>query len=336
MRVIPILFFVLDLVYGQIGGAPYLKLGMDARGIAMGRSMTSLSEGPAAVYWNPAGLHTSEKLQIGFSATNMVDKSSWDQDYQTLALSVSWWRIGIGIGALQYGVTKIPEYSEDMNYLGEFDDQEMTGIFSLAFDFPGLMTIGMSGIYSQQEYVGLTQGKQNLESGLGVNFGIQLHPIPRWKNLKLGMLVNDKNSMGGADSTGIYTQAGLEWKLTPLLNKNYLSYVILSLGIEQERNYPIKLNGGAEIMMAKFSSLKLLGRLGFDDFVIEMRPLDSSLEPQEPELKRQIRRLNKKLTFGIGIENDVWHTQKMKLKFDYAIVKETFRVIHFISLGLVF
>lgn len=336
MRIALLIVIFSNLVTGQIGGSSYLKLGMDARGISMGRSLTSLAEGPSAVYWNPAGVHTTKKFKIGLIATNLLDASSWSQNYQTLAVSMSWWRVGLGFGALHYGVSEIPEYDHQMNYLGDFTDQELTGIISFAFDFPGFMTIGISGIYSQQQYSGLTQWSNNSESGWGVNFGLRIIPLPNQKNIRVGMLINNRNPVGTVDSTGLFTHLGVEWRVIPLLDQDYLSSMTITLGMEQEHNYPLKLNSGIEVMLAKFSYSRLLGRIGIDDFILEMRPLDVSLKEHAPELSKQIRRLNRKFTIGIGIEQSMPRMRNLKLVIDYAVVKETFRVIHFFTIGMDF
>jgi len=335
MRLIILFSLLLPMVFGQVGGSPYLKLGMDARGISMGRSITSLANGPSAVYWNPAGLYTSRKLEFGILTTNLIDSSPWNQDYQTIAVSVSWWRIGIGFGTLRYGVSQIPEYDYQMNYLGDFDDHELTGIISFAMDFPGLMTVGVSGIYSQQQYVGLTQWDKSLESGAGLNFGLQFYPLTTKKNIRLGMLINNRNSVGAIDSTSLFTHVGMEWKINHLFSQNFLNSMTLVIGFEQEHNFPLKLNGGAEISIANLPSSHLLGRIGFDDLVLEMRSLDTSLKTHESELSNQIRRLNLKYTFGIGLEQAIPGTKRVKVRMDYALVRETFRFIHFFTLGFI-
>lgn len=56
---------------GNLGqsGANFLQIGVDPRGSALGGAVTSVAEGAAALYWNPAGAISTQNMDLYFANT---------------------------------------------------------------------------------------------------------------------------------------------------------------------------------------------------------------------------------------------------------------------------
>ncbi|KQC10190.1 MAG: hypothetical protein APR54_00105 [Candidatus Cloacimonas sp. SDB] len=61
-------------IFPKVGtaGLQFLKLGVDARAIGMGKAYTAVTDDISSVYWNPAGLALTPKNQLLFSHTEWV------------------------------------------------------------------------------------------------------------------------------------------------------------------------------------------------------------------------------------------------------------------------
>jgi hypothetical protein len=69
---------------GQAGG--YLRLGVGARGAALGDAYAALAEGPDAGYWNPAALAWSRRPALASSLSAL----SLGRQYNTASLQLAW------------------------------------------------------------------------------------------------------------------------------------------------------------------------------------------------------------------------------------------------------
>jgi len=317
----------------QVSGAAYLKLGMDSRGIAVGRAITASAQGAAAIYWNPAGI-LNGKNRFDFKMTGLMNKSPWDQEYSTISMSYKWRRLALGGGYINYGVYDIPEYDENMGYHGDFNNHEGAGLVTLAIDFPGLVKFGITGFYLMQNYSSLVNADSlpTDRSGYGYNLGLLFNPILHYDRLVIGLLLNDNKLYTTGDASSLITDLGVRW--TAWESKEYyFNNVDLLLDFEQERNYPIKLKLGTDIQAINYRGYRLFLRLGVDDLILEMRPLSDSLAAHSPELEDQIVILNRKFMLGFGLQYKTFASANI-FSIDYAFVRERYRVLHFLSVGI--
>lgn len=329
---------------GEVSGADYLKLGMDARGIALGRAYTALASGSAAIYWNPSGLLNPEVDNTNFDIqTTYKSITPWDDSYITFAMAWRARRFALGIGYVHYGVKDIPEYDDYMNYRGKFNNLEQALLVGIALDFPGLFQIGITNIVLTQLYDGLQSSDGSQRYGWGINLGLKFRPIVSYDRLEIGVQLSDEKSsgyqdlsnvLGGEDSgdietSSIFINAGVKWEFWHRPLNNYLSSMILLTDVEQERDFPIKLKLGMEVNAVQIGMTTFFIRGGIDDWILEMRDLENyPTESKLKEFRKQIVRLNRKFTMGMGIHYKLFIV-------DYAWVRETFRNMHFITLKLV-
>lgn len=317
----------------QVSGAAYIKLGMDARGIAVGRAITAAAHGAAAVYWNPAGI-LNGKNRFDLKMTGLMNKTPWDQEYSTISMSYKWRLLALGGGYINYGVYDIPEYDENMGYYGDFNNHEGAGLATLAIDFPGLVKFGITGFYLMQNYSSLVNANSlpTDRSGYGYNLGLLFNPILHYDRLVIGLLLNDNKLYSTNDASSLITDLGVRWSAWQSKDR-YFNNVDLLLDFEQERNYPIKLKLGTDIQAVNYRGYRVFLRMGLDDLILEMRPLADSLATHSPELENQIVVLNRKFMLGFGLQYKTFASANV-FSIDYAFVRERFRVLHFLSVGI--
>lgn len=86
-------------------GANFLQLGVGARGAAMSGAIASLTEGPTAFYWNPAGAASMESFSVAASRQNL---------YEGLDITHNFIGVGLPVGAGVVGLNFISLNSGDM------------------------------------------------------------------------------------------------------------------------------------------------------------------------------------------------------------------------------
>ena len=113
--VLCLLFFVTVQVttplYGQFDNsgtsvANFLKIGVGARGQALGGAFTALVDDATALYWNPAGIARTQDYQAVFSRTNWL----LDLDLTFVGLTIpfeSFGTLGFSLNALTMGEVEI-------------------------------------------------------------------------------------------------------------------------------------------------------------------------------------------------------------------------------------
>ncbi|HKG93179.1 MAG TPA: PorV/PorQ family protein [Gemmatimonadaceae bacterium] len=84
-------------------GAEFLHLFVGARGAAMAGAVVSTVEGPTAMYWNPAGLATTEGFSIAASRENLYQGLDISHDFAGAALPVLGGVVGVHFNSLSSG-----------------------------------------------------------------------------------------------------------------------------------------------------------------------------------------------------------------------------------------
>jgi len=337
------IFILLGLViitghlHAAIGSAAYQKLGMDARGIAMGRAVSGNSFNSSAVFWNPANLIQISNFpgETFHMMANYMSFSEYDIQYISAAVARRRKRFGLGVGLMNYGVNDIDHYNASMDYLGSFDNTESSVFLGVAFRIPYVMNFGLTVQYLEQ---GFTGSHNSQSQSMGLKGGITM-PIIFYPQLVLSLAFNNRsfenfkqNQIVRDEFTRPVATAGITW-MSKTSESAYLSQFVVTSEIEQEEQFPIKLKCGLEVLIVNLSDFRLYLRGGIDDIGIETRSgdfVDTDISLDE------LNRLNMKETFGFGLvfpaapfinSNYVFH-------LDYAFVNEAFRNLHFFTMGL--
>ncbi len=189
---------------GQPG--EFMRWGVGARSLGMGRAYTSLASGCDAIIWNPAGLGGVEKWQVSFMHAIGYENSRLD--YLGFMMPIG--KIGkFGIGWLNMGVNEFD---------GRDDYNQPTGDFSFAnsaymlaygkWFWHNRFKLGLSTQFNQQK-----MDAQSASGWIGFNIGLLSKNLMR--KLKLGLSINN---------IGAQEVAGDEY---PMVVRTGLNYMIM-------------------------------------------------------------------------------------------------------------
>ncbi len=149
---------------------------LGARGVALGGAFSALADDATSIFWNPAGLtHITHQEFVGTYANLFATDIRDNQIAYALPLSprqvvaFDWYHSGFDDNVLSFGENRF-----DLAY---------------AFRFNSLLSVGATGKYVRRD---LSLDGQRVEpaagSGYGMDFGVQVSPIP---SARLGVLVQD-------------------------------------------------------------------------------------------------------------------------------------------------
>lgn len=154
-----ILMFILllsNLIFaGNDGGQPgaFIRLGIGANAIGMGKSYTAISEDASSLYWNPGASSLTEKRQI----TAMVSQPFSDFDdisynylgyIQPVDLG---YNAGIGIGIIYLNADNITKINNQMQKLGSFSNKEYALIGNYSWEMITGLSMGLNLKYVHHE-----------------------------------------------------------------------------------------------------------------------------------------------------------------------------------------
>ncbi|GBD93598.1 anaphase-promoting complex, cyclosome, subunit 3 [bacterium BMS3Abin05] len=229
---------------GQAG--EFLRYGVHARALGMGRAYTGLADGAAAIYWNPAGLATLSRE--GVSATIMLTKLYANTSYNYLGLAVP---MEIFISALSENpiLSEVRNWNIGFAYLdlnsGNFEERTDANYFTgrTFSDVQRAFYITMSRsfyLFGYQFGAGsslkfLSQNLfQNNASAAAVDFGLKFYPEFRW--FQLGVILKNFNrpdlelSSGGKNVIPFSVRSGIA--ITPQLNISWLDAMLVTADYE--------------------------------------------------------------------------------------------------------
>jgi outer membrane protein OmpA-like peptidoglycan-associated protein len=178
--------------------AAFLRVGVDARHLAMGGSGAALADNIAAGYWNPAGL----AMMRGWSFTGMTTaKLNFDRRHnyfagawggEQYAFALSWINAGTG-DILATDVSGTP--------LGEFSFNENSIVASVAAQ-AGNANVGLSGkLITQSLGADAPEGGDDSVVGYGFDIGAQVLVT---QFARLGIVIHDLfGQVGGTDTDNV-------------------------------------------------------------------------------------------------------------------------------------
>lgn len=208
------------------GAGNFLKLGADARGTAMGQSVSAFAEDASSVYWNPAGLaglaerHATLTHTILFQ-TMFEDFVAYAQPIQSILGTGGAERYrelrsnpygAVGVGALYLNSGSISEVDNTGAFTGQgFTPHDYAVIASWGASLTEFLDVGISGKYVSSS-IEATASTGAADAGTKLKF--RLGPFPA--ALALGA-----RNLGGtlkynlqADPLPLTFDAGLSLRLT--------------------------------------------------------------------------------------------------------------------------
>ncbi len=145
--------------------ALFLKISPDARGTAMGESLTALSDDVNAVHWNPAGLGFASGIQVSFTHLVWIFDTSYDYVAGSYALK------SIGTFGLSAKIMTLPdiEYRESITgpIMGKVGNGDLSIGLSYGKDLNSILplSVGLTAKYISSKYADVSG------SGIGCDIG---------------------------------------------------------------------------------------------------------------------------------------------------------------------
>lgn len=222
IKILITLFALLTLdsvVYALESGASFLKIGNDAKAVAMGSAYTALAAGVSALPYNPAGMSTVKGVELGFSHTNWLMDSN--HDFIGIALPIkatdrknttSGWVAGLGIIRLTNGSTEIR--NADRSTSGSFSsyDQSVSVGFARAF---GKYKLGLGIKYLESYIAGEKASAEAIDIGFSRPINMRL---PITLGLSIQNLGTSMKYITQKDPLPLSVAAGLSFSVIPGLS----------------------------------------------------------------------------------------------------------------------
>ena len=144
----------------EVAGAAFLKIGAGAEAAALGGAYTALAAGPAAVYWNPAGLAGAQRA-VTLTHTALYNEAA--HDYAAFAAQGLGGTLGAAVTWLGYGSMN----GRDSSGLsaGGFSAEDMALSLAYARRY-GDFSLGVAGKYLHSRIAGYSGAGWALDAGL--------------------------------------------------------------------------------------------------------------------------------------------------------------------------
>jgi long-subunit fatty acid transport protein len=173
---------LVGMAQGQIGrlaaqtkvgttAAPFLGIGMGARANAMGGAFTAVADDIHALYWNPAGIAQSSRIQSGFTHTNWLIETQINWAGLTIpAGSVG--TFGIAVSVLDYGTMEVTKMNAQDGTGQTFSAQDLSAQITWAKMLTDRFSVGLSmKLINQSIYTASANGFA-LDVGFLFNTGL--------------------------------------------------------------------------------------------------------------------------------------------------------------------
>jgi hypothetical protein len=173
----------------------FLRMGLGARGLAMGGGSVALTDDGYVTYYNPAGL----VFLPGHWFTATLNTMALDRRliYVGYAQSIGgpekgFLRGGFSAGWVCAGVTNIDARDLNGNDIGSLSNWEHCFFFSFALNPAPPVSIGVSGKLLYNRFPGITDDEEAISArGFGFDIGVIVRPF---RFLTLGLTVKDLRS----------------------------------------------------------------------------------------------------------------------------------------------
>jgi hypothetical protein len=165
---------------GEVGA--FMKNGFGARATSLGNSFTAISNDASAIFYNPAGLSSVNKLQVLGMYSNLFG-SIEGMNYGNLGVSKGFEFGTMGLGVIYSSVSDIPYVENVSGPSGEvFSDNEMAILLSYSKIVTENLQIGITGKYIRHSIAGFEAS--------GIGFDVGLLTVVNEK-FRMGLMIQD-------------------------------------------------------------------------------------------------------------------------------------------------
>ncbi|MDP8219897.1 MAG: PorV/PorQ family protein [Candidatus Stygibacter frigidus] len=203
--------------------APYMRMGLGAKALAMGSAYTAIADNISTAYWNPAGLSEIENIEIGsMYSTNM----GLERQYNYAGIGMKFDFGAIALSWIHAGWEDFEGYQDGVS-TGNFNVQDHNIAVSFAKGFSNFSLGANLKTYIQSM-------DEEVENGFGFDFGAKFNPN---EFIGLGLMLRDIYGKVGEDEIPFQYSVGVS--VNPKDNftvsadlKSESSDVIISVGTE--------------------------------------------------------------------------------------------------------
>jgi len=303
---------------GQPG--EFLRYGVGARALGLGRAFTALANDASALYWNPAGLIGVERKEFTSQYANLFYDSRYTFMAVVLPRTLTGSSNALGFGWVNLTMAEFDQRDKNNQPLGNFDIYQQAFILAGAREWVstwGILNYGLDLKLVNQAFLGYDaepggdSGKQD-GWGFGADVGVTMVPI----NLPVLKIVTLRYLMP------LRLGAVLQNLLPPRLG----------IGDSQKDRYPtiLRWGGSYRIDMCK----NIFSQLTFDHFNLLLDQEIFLSQPKRPAgwfggveavflaadfqpcLRLGLNNRTEKITFGGGLK--FGFTDNAAIRLDYA------------------
>jgi hypothetical protein len=295
----------------QIGGAPgaFARMGVGARGMAMGNALTAVTRGTVSPYYNPALASFAQDATVSAAFGILsLDRSLNYLNYTQSAPPSA----GFSVGVIIAGVSKIDGRDDDGFHTEDLSTSENQFSLTFANKFHDNVSIGATiKLYYHSLYGEISSSTVGFDVG-----GL----VKITDDISIGVALIDVGSKYKWDTSPIYGQRGANTTAKfPLLYRGGISYTLpdlpgmMSIDVEQSSEKTLLVRVGTEFQIHELLALRGgIDRWNVDDATFGMKPA---------------------LGFGVRTPMAGWTPS-----LDYAFVSEPFTpgAMHIIALSVRF
>jgi hypothetical protein len=243
-------------------GLAFLKLGVDARAIAMGDAHVALGGGASSVYWNPAGAVAVDNIDV------VLMHSEWFQDIR--------YEFAGGVrsdGRQAFGLGLMGLYTDEIEERGEDPHEDPIGTFSVfSFAVSGTYALRLTdgfdvggSVKYLNETVDQTAGESSA-TGFAVDLGAIYRP-PAPPGLSTGVAIQNLGPQMKfkVDEFDLPTQARAGAALEIPVSALNGGLVLVGDAILPLTDGDVKVHGGLEFEYAEILALRFGYRTGWDN-----------------------------------------------------------------------
>ena len=194
-------------------GAEFLKIGTDAKAMAMGSAYTAAASGTDALYYNPAGLSGTKGYELAFSHANWLLDSRHDFVGFAFPLKLRGRQLGGGLGVTRLSNAGMEGRGADRSAGGSFDSYDQAVSLALGARSGGY-SFGLGGKYIESSIAG--EKAKAFAIDLGVNRSLNNLPV------SIGFAVQNLGTpmkyMTQRDPLPVSIAAGLMLEIIPGFN----------------------------------------------------------------------------------------------------------------------
>jgi outer membrane protein OmpA-like peptidoglycan-associated protein len=243
---------------------PQLRMGIGARGLAMGGAYTAVTNDLTSLYWNPAGLAEVGKLQFTAFYSGGLEE---DRDLNYFGYAQHLWRNDVDWGTISFGWlhSGMDGFRQIDNIgveSGTFDFNRNDFYLGWGRQFGERLSLGITGKFLHDKVADsdLTDSQANNMGGgfdLGGAFDItdRVRFAIAWQDI-----VTRIGALDAVEDTDI-----VPWNLRFGLGLTPIDPLIVSVDVEKTRHDEYALHLGGEYGFELSEDYSLALRLGFDD-----------------------------------------------------------------------